>query len=105
MCGLCGVLGGSAHWSEGVTGRDETGVPRPWLRRQARHRAVALANAVLRRSRVVVRDWQGTSFTVTGATGRVEVAEDIGALWACVEAVLGRPLDPLDPELLETLDG
>jgi len=105
MCGLCGVLGGSAHWSEGVAGRDQAGTSRPWLRRQARQRSVALANAVLRPNRVVVHDWQGTRFTVTGPTGRVEMAEDLGALWQCVEAVLGRPLDPLDPDLLETLDG
>jgi len=105
MCGLCGALGGSAHWSEGVADRDGSAASRPWLRRQARQRSVALANAVLRRHRVVVRDWQGTAFTVTGPTGRMEMADDLGALWRCVETVLGRPLDPLDPELLEALDG
>ncbi|MFT0859409.1 hypothetical protein [Ancylobacter sp. G4_0304] len=105
MCGLCGVLGGPNHWSEGVAGRDGAGTPRPWLRRQARQRSVALANVVLRRYRVVVRDWQGAAFTVTGPTGRVELAEDLGALWVRVEAILGRPLDPLDPELLDALDG
>ncbi|MCS0497701.1 hypothetical protein NVS89_21645 [Ancylobacter sp. MQZ15Z-1] len=105
MCGLCGVLGGAAHWSEGIGGRDGSGTARPWLRRQARQRSVALANEILRRHRVTVRDWQGTSFTVTGPTGRVEIAADLGELWVRVQAVTGRPLDPLDPALLEALDG
>lgn len=103
MCGLCGVLGASAHWTEGVA------LPRPvaepWMRRQARLRSVYLANAIVGPLGIQVRDWQGAMILITGATGRSELASGLDDLWPKIEAVLGRPLDPLDSDLLKTLDG
>ena len=103
MCGLCGVLGASAHWSEGVA-LPGAGTA-PWMRRQARLRSVALANAVTAQHGVEVRDWQGTMLVVTGPTGRSELAQGLDDLWPKIEAVLGGTVDPLDPVLLAALDG
>lgn len=102
MCGLCGVLGGSAHWAEGVALPQE--VAGPWMRRQARLRSIALANVVAGTAGVSVRDWQGSLILVSGPTGRSEVAQGLDDLWPAVEKVLGRLLDPLDPDLLQALD-
>jgi hypothetical protein len=35
--------------------------------------------------------------------GRAKVVEDLGALWQAAEELAGRPLDPLEPELLAAL--
>jgi len=73
------------------------------MRRQARLRSVALANIVTASERVRVQDWQGTMLMVSGPTGRTEMAKDIGDLWSTIGTVLGRAVDPLDPDLLDRL--
>jgi hypothetical protein len=95
MCGLCGVLG-VEHWAD----RADEAAP---TRRQARLRRVRLLNEVLSLYRVRVDDWQGVTMSVTGATGRTELADTLGDLWPKAEAVAGRTLDPLDPALLAHL--
>ena len=40
---------------------------------------------------------------VTDGKGRTEVADDLSAVWAAAERLAGRPLDPLDDELVESL--
>ena len=49
-----------------------------------------------------VREWAG-QYVVSDGKGRSEVAADLAALWAAVERLAGRPLDPLDPALVELL--
>src|SRR5581483_4893019 len=96
MCGLCGLLGGT-HWTDESVG----GGARP--ARQAKLRRVALINAVLGLYRLRVDDWQGAALAVRGPTGRTELADGLADLWAKAETVAGRPLDPLDPDLLAHL--
>jgi hypothetical protein len=100
MCGLCGMLGGADHWADGVM-RDAPGA---WVRRQARLRSAKLAQAMLAPYGVRVADWHGTSFIITGPTGRSEMARDFDELWTKGEAVLGRPVDPLDPALIDAIE-
>jgi hypothetical protein len=100
MCGLCGMLGGAEHWSDGAT-RDAPGA---WVRRQARMRSAGLAQAMLAPYGVRVADWHGTSFIITGPTGRSDIARDFDDLWTRAEAVLGRPIDPLDPALVDAIE-
>ncbi|WP_159710937.1 hypothetical protein [Geminicoccus flavidas] len=97
MCGLCGVLQ-AEHWSD-ATGAGDGAVPR-----QARLRRAALVSAVLAPRRARAADWEGAKLRLTTATGRVELADTLADLWHRADRLVG-PLDPLDPELLDRLDG
>jgi hypothetical protein len=102
MCALCGVLGGKEHWTaavkrEGVYVRGAE----PADRRHERRRRVAEANAILGLFGLSLEDWQADSYILRNRTGRSEVVADLAALWPAAEALAGRPLDPLDPEVLD----
>jgi hypothetical protein len=92
MCGLCGMFGAAEHWTQGA------GDAGP-ARRADRQHQVRVANALLRLHGLRCADWQGR-FTVTGPTGKSAVVDHLGALWPEAERLAGRPIDPLDPELL-----
>ena len=40
---------------------------------------------------------------VRDGKGRSELVQDLGDLWPAAEKLAGRPLDPLDPALLDAL--
>ncbi|NBF10671.1 hypothetical protein [Pseudomonas sp. Fl4BN1] len=96
MCGLCGLLGEDVHWS------DPLGDELP--RRRERLRRIAAINRVLAPFRLKVEDFQGSAYLLLGATGRQELANGLEQLWALAQAMLGRPLDPLDPLVLDHLE-
>ena len=96
MCALCGMMG-VEHWADRGDGAGTS-------RRLARHRRVAVLNRVLSHCRIAVDDWEGTAMIVRGPTGRTEIAETLSDLWPKAEAIAGRSLDPLDPDLLAHLD-
>jgi hypothetical protein len=105
MCALCGVVGGAEHWANayarpGAFTRN-TG---PAERRRERARCVAEANRVLALFGLGLSDWQGTAFVVSTRTGKAELVDNLGHLWAVAESLIGRPLDPLDPVLLGQLE-
>jgi hypothetical protein len=104
MCSLCGLLGGKGEWSDSASapavfaGRAE---PQTRLReRQARTR---ILNAVLKHQGVVVKDWSGNSYLLTGRTGRTAIVDTVGEIWAAAERIGGRACDPLDEGYLSTL--
>jgi hypothetical protein len=87
---------GVEHWTQQLNAAG----PPP---RQARLRRAALLNDILSLYRVRVDDWQGATMAIHGPTGRTELADTLTDLWPKVEMVVGHPLDPLDPALLEHL--
>ena len=89
MCALCGVLR-NEHWADAGAGR------------RARVIRAALLERVLAPSGIGVREWAG-QYVVADGKGRAEVADDLAGLWAAVERLAGKPLDPLDPLLLDAL--
>ncbi|KTC19475.1 hypothetical protein AO391_09120 [Pseudomonas marginalis ICMP 9505] len=93
MCGLCGLLGEDLHWSDPLS--DE--LPR----RRERQRRIAAINQVLAVFRLKVEDFQGASYLLLGATGKQALASGLDQLWQAAESMLGRPIDPLDPNLLD----
>jgi hypothetical protein len=106
MCSLCGVLGGSGHWTDaaqrpGVFTRNTDGLQR---RRERTHR-ITCASEVLRYYGLTLSDWQASSFVLSTATGKTELVEDLGHLWAAAQKLLGKPCDPLDPDLILRLAG
>jgi hypothetical protein len=81
----------SEHWAE------EAG------ERRARGFRVALLNRVLSHYGLSLSDWAGSVYTLRDGKGRSAVVTDIGMLWSEAENLAGRPLDPLDPELVTAL--
>lgn len=91
MCVLCGALL-SDHWAEADGGR------------RARAVRVRLLNHVLGHYGLSLRDWAGSVYTVLDGKGGSAVVQDVGTLWQAAEELAGRPLDPLDPELIASLE-
>lgn len=92
MCSLCFALAPD-HWSEEVSTA------------RARAARVRLANRVLRHFGLSLRDWAGAWYVVADAKGKSTIARDLGSVWLAAEQTLGRPLSPLDPELVAALGG
>lgn len=105
MCALCGVLGGAEHWADAVA---RPGVftrnTDPIQRRRERYNRVASASQVLRYYGLTLSDWQSSSYVVSTATGKTELVDNMGHLWASAEKLLGKPCDPLDPAFLSRLE-
>ena len=105
MCALCGVLGGSEHWTDavarpGVFTRNTDAASR----RRERLNRVAAANRVLKHYRMTLADWQGSAFVLSTATGKTEIVDNIAHLWTAAERLLGKPCDPLDAELIAAME-
>ena len=71
MCALCGVLGGSGHWTDaaarpGVFTRNVDGLQR---RRERGHR-IACASRVLNYYGLTLSDWQASSYVLSTARAR-----------------------------------
>jgi hypothetical protein len=90
VCALCGILLQS-HWAERGSGRRE------------RIFRVRLMNRVLAHYGLELGDWGGRVYVLRDRKGRSSVVDDLGSLWAEAERMAGRPLDPLDPELVAAL--
>ena len=90
MCALCGVIL-NEHWAEQEGGR------------QARMRRVALLDRVLDHFGLSLGDWAGSLYVLRDRKGASAVVQDLGAVWSEAERLLGRELDPLDPEFVAEL--
>lgn len=101
MCSLCGTLSAAAHWSEGGGDRAQVGARREVLRERLRR--VKLLNQVLRPIKLRVDEWQETAYILRSPTGATVLCSDLAAVFAEVGRMHGKPLDPLDPALLEQL--
>lgn len=105
MCGLCGVFGTEAHWTD-AAGREavfgDSGARR--TRRQERLRRVALANKVLKHYGLRLADWDGSSFVLSNRTGQTRIVAHVAALWPVAERMAGRRCDPLDPAMIAAVE-
>jgi hypothetical protein len=81
----------SSHWAEQGESRRARTLRTQFLRRLLRHFGLTLD------------EWAGSVYVVSDRKGNTSVVQDIGALWSTAQTLLGRPLDPLDPALLESL--
>ena len=89
MCSLCGVLQ-NEHWADAGSGR------------RARVIRAVLLDRILAHSGLALREWAG-QYVVADGKGRSEIAADLAGVWAAAERLTGKPLDPLDPALVEAL--
>ncbi|SOC54706.1 hypothetical protein SAMN05421509_10494 [Chromohalobacter canadensis] len=99
MCGLCGAFSGDNHWSTHIEDPEQA----HHERRRARAYRAKLINRVLGPLRLVIEDFQASSFVLASATGKREIVEDLGGVWRQAEQLSGRELDPLDTEFLAAL--
>jgi len=102
MCALCGVLGAKDHWTEPL--RREGAYVRhadPAQRRRERALRISEANAILRLFGLSLEDWQSDSYVLRNRTGKSSMVADLAAIWPTAETLAGRPIDPLDPDLLD----
>ena len=90
MCVLCGVLL-NEHWAEQEGGR------------RGRVFRVRQLNRVLEHYGLRLDDWSGRVWVLRDRKGRTAVVGDLGSVWVEAERLAGRPLDPLDPELVAAL--
>lgn len=100
MCEVCAVFGVSEHWTDaapvdaGVTAAIEI-----QRHRDSRRLRIEYLNRWLGSEGVSIGDWDGASFVVEDASGRMRVVNDLSELWPAIESVLGRPFDPLQEDL------
>jgi len=104
MCGLCGILGGKAHWTDtGATPEVFAGRQATHTQRRERLDRAGLVNRVLAHYRLTLKDWSGAQFTLRSATGKTALVDNLSQMWAEAEAMTGRELDPLDDALIADL--
>ena len=99
VCSLCGTLYSTRHWAEAPGAGAAVDARRAWLR--DRLRRVELLNRVLRPLALSVDEWEGTAYVLRTRTGESVLCADLATLFVEAERLARRPLDPLDPELLE----
>ncbi len=110
MCVLCSQsLLAETHWTDRQQEADEpvamAGSDRERHRRRDwQHRAQVL-NHILGCYGLSLDNWQNRHYVLSDRKGRSEMVTDLGALWPAAAQILGRPLDPLDPQLIEALSG
>ena len=105
MCGLCGVLGAEDHWTDAASRAELRADGTPGrTRRQERLHRVAVANRILAGYGLSLRDWQGSSYVLSGRTGRTRIVPHLAALWQAAEELAGRPCDPLDPATVAAVE-
>jgi hypothetical protein len=96
MCALCGAFGVTEHWADGGEGTALS----PFAERRGR---ADVANRVLGLYGLKLAAW-GSRFTLTSRTGKMAVVDSFGTLWPLAEQIAGRPLDPLDPDIIAALE-
>ena len=105
MCAFCAMMAdGSTHWAEAGTDAGRAAEPESGRARYlGRLRRVALVNRILDHYGCEVSDWANNQYVVKGSDGRTTLVAHMPEVWAAAEAIAGRPLDPLDPALLDAL--
>jgi hypothetical protein len=103
VCSLCGTLYATRHWAEAPGTGAEVEARRAWMR--DRLRRVELLNRVLRPLALSVDEWEGTAYVLRTRTGESVLCADLATLFVEAERLARRPLDPLDPDLLDRWGG
>jgi hypothetical protein len=103
LCVLCGYGLSPYDWA---SASDALGPENRDAHRTARRAAIVRAricDGVLQSYGVRVHTSTGREYIVSDSKGRTRIANSLPELWAQAAALAGRPLDPLDPDVLARL--
>ena len=104
MCSLCGILAGRGHWTESASSPEVfAGRAEAHTASRERQQRTRILNAVLGHYALSVSDWTAGKSVLRSATGRTAIVDNVGELWPAADRLAGRPVDPLDPDLLSAL--
>jgi hypothetical protein len=101
VCSLCGTLYSTRHWAEAPGDGAEVEARRAWMR--DRLRRVGMLNRVLGPLALSVDEWEGTAYVLRTRTGESVLCADLATLFVEAQRLARKPLDPLDPGLLDRL--
>lgn len=106
MCALCGVLIDGPHWTEAGTDASRADdAPRARARYLERDYRISLINHVLGHYGCQARDWAGNQYVVQNISGgATAVVANLPQLWEALENVTRKTADPLDSELIGSLE-
>jgi hypothetical protein len=98
MCVLCYDLAPEDHWADGVGPGEQSAA------RAARHRRTRLLATVLAPYGLTVSDpGTGPHRLIADRKGAAEVAAALPAVWRAADRLAPRPVDVLDPAVLDAL--
>lgn len=103
MCGFCALVTGATHWTDAGSDAASGATRDARTQRLERLYRVRLANTILAHYGCTLEDWANGQYIVRSLRGRSELVPALPQVWQTVEAIAGRPVDPLDPELLARL--
>lgn len=107
MCVLCSGSVLQVHWTDRKNGLDQSTVQKAGETQRSRLREryirIRQSNKILAVYGLKLSDWTGSKYILNDKKGRSEIVQDLGALWTAVEKLLGKPIDPLDPNLIQVL--
>ena len=96
MCILCYGVAGEEHWTDARVGNESRASVR--ARRRAMLTQIMAVNGL-----GYGDDPSGVTSLISNRKGGVQLAGNLGEVWAAAESLTGRPLDPLDPSVLVRL--
>ena len=95
---------GTVHWTEAGTDAGNAAEAESGRDRYlGRLRRVSLINRILDHYSCQASDWANNQYVVRSRAGRTAMVGHLPQIWAAAEEIAGRPLDPLDPALLDAL--
>lgn len=98
MCLLCFELAPEDHWADADSVRELTGAARTARRRRGRVLAKVLAPYGL-----TISDPGAGPWVIADRKGAAELATALSAIWRAADGLAPRPIDALDPKLLDAL--
>ena len=105
MCVLCWQFLTETHWTEIGVDDDASDDDREHRRRRDWRQRTRVLNRILGVYGLRLDDWQSRRYLLSDRKGRTVLVQDLGELWPAAEQLAGRPLDPLDPQLIDALEG
>lgn len=105
MCILCGEFVEQIHWTDMERKQLETVVvgEHQRARKRSRDLRTKICNDLLKFYGITLREWNNSRFIMTNGKGKMAVLNDLGQIWQQAEEMIGHPVDPLNPKLLEKL--
>lgn len=91
MCGLCAAYRREPHWSDPLTGEES---------RRDRYSKANFINQVTQIAGVKVRDFCGSSYTITNRKGKSLIAYTPEDLWDNIITLAECSLDPLGQDFI-----